>query len=87
MENLETDTPQAWLALGWRQYLSWFVKSEQSIMSNDTKYVDTLLRTAEDNWRKLEDDGILLDDPRNDGSWLRPWRIALNKFVKEITAE
>lgn len=84
MENLMGTSPSAWVALGWRQYLSWFGKSETAIKSGDTKLVNEWLRNAEDSWRKLEDDGILMDDPRNDGAWLRPWRLALNKYIKQI---
>jgi hypothetical protein len=84
IENLTGTSPSAWVGLGWRQYLSWFGKSEEAIKSGDIQLVNGWLRNAEDGWRKLEDDGILMDDPRNDGAWLRPWRIALNKFVKQI---
>ena len=57
---------------------------KKGMTAGDIKIVDDWLRNAEDNWRVLEDDGILMDDPRNDGQWLRPWRIALNRFAKQF---
>lgn len=41
---------------------------------------DALLGTAEDNWGALEEDGFLMEERPNDGSWVRPWRIALRSF-------
>jgi hypothetical protein len=38
------------------------------------------LKNAEENWLALEDQNVLLDEPRNDGSWIRPWRQAINRF-------
>ena len=84
MDNLMGTYPQAWVGLGWRQYLSWFGKAEQAINGDCAILVDSWLETAEDNWKKLKDARILLDDSRNDGTWLRPWRLALNKLIKQI---
>jgi hypothetical protein len=83
-ENFISDSPQPWVALGWRQFLSWFGKCEAVLQSGDISTVNDWLRNAEDNWRILEDSGILMDDPRNDGQWLRPWRIALNRLARQI---
>ena len=74
---------QPWLALSWRQYLSWFSKAENALSGKDaTTLVKEWLKDAEKNWVKLEDENLLFDEPRNNGAWIRPWRQALNKFLK-----
>lgn len=70
----------AWLGRSWRQYLSWFGKTEQELSSSDVATVRDWLRTAENNWQALEDEEVLMDEPRNNGSWVRPWRQALSEF-------
>lgn len=80
------DSPEKpWVGHGWRQYLSWFGKTESILDKTDAlEKVDQWLRIAEENWLNLEDDNILLDEPRNDGKWIRPWRQALIKFSKSV---
>ena len=39
-----------------------------------------LLRNADSNWRILDDSDVLLEERRNDGGWIRPWRRALTEF-------
>lgn len=79
--NLFSTNPgEAWLAMSWRQYLSWFGKTEKEVHDGGAALVREWLTIAESNWRKLEDNEILLDEPRNDGSWVRPWRQALRDF-------
>ena len=74
---------EPWLKHSWCHYLFWFANVEARL-SNSPDLADTLLKTAEDNWRRLGDDeiGILMEESRNDGSWIRPWRIALREFKK-----
>jgi hypothetical protein len=57
----------------------WFLDFESR---HDRGDVDTraLLREAESNWTALEDADILMEEQRNDGSWLRPWRRALAEY-------
>ena len=43
-------------------------------MTDGATDVRTLLRDAETNWTALEDADILMEESRNDGGWLRPWR-------------
>lgn len=80
------DSPKkTWVGLGWRQYLNWFGNTESNLDDGNTlEMVKTWLSLAEKNWLNLEDDNILLEEPRNDGKWLRPWRQALIKFSKSI---
>lgn len=76
-------SPTSWVALGWRQYLSWFCKTEQTLRAgNPRELVRDWLRTAEDNWHNLDDDDILFDEIRNDGTWIRRWRQSLIRFTR-----
>lgn len=74
----QNEPGKAWVALGWKQFLSWFAKTEQLLHdSADLKELKKWLRDAETNWIELNDKDILMDEPRNDGGWLRPWRQAI----------
>ena len=42
------------------------------------------LKDADSNWADLEDDDLLFDERRNDGSWIRPWHQALVCFNKSM---
>lgn len=81
LKQFEEEPGRPWLGLSWRQYLSWFAKTENDLfkVSNLEKIKDWL-KSAEENWLKLEDEEILLEEPRNNGSWIRPWRQAIAKF-------
>jgi hypothetical protein len=83
MENLKSEKPKPWLSLGWRQYLGWFGKTENKLIEAPAAMVNEWLRTAEKNWISLEDAPVLMDEARNNGTWLRPWRQALTKFAKQ----
>lgn len=69
----------AWLGDSWRLYMSLIAELDQSVAQEDGQPSE-MLATAEDGWRQLESHGILLEEPRNDGSWVRPWRIALTGY-------
>lgn len=79
---LDKSPEEAWLAKSWRQYLSWFCKTEQALGANAISLARDWLRASEEHWRQLEDDEILMDEPRNDGSWIRPWRQSLRDFSR-----
>jgi hypothetical protein len=71
----------AWLAESWRQYLAWFSSMENHLDEVDTvSFVSQILKEAESNWVEINDHNILMDEPRNDGSWLRAWRQALSEL-------
>jgi hypothetical protein len=73
------ESGEAWLALAWRQYLYWFADAEARVQTGALN-VGTLLREAERRWLELEDSNVLMEERRNDGSWLRPWRRALVEY-------
>jgi len=79
LKKINSDSKTPWLGDSWRQYLSWFSNAEEMISSGDTENtVMNILKEAEKNWLLLEDENILFDETRNDGSWIRKWRIALS---------
>ena len=83
LSHFESKPEKAWLALSWRQYLSWFGKIELELSTSDhIAIVQKWLKEAEENWRILDDIDLLFDEQRNDGKWLRSWRQALVKFKK-----
>jgi hypothetical protein len=75
---LASSPTTAWVGKGWRQYMHWFADCEARL-TNGLSALE-LLKNAETGWRKIEDVGILLDEARNDGAWVRPWRIAANEI-------
>ena len=80
-EQFANDPKKPWLALGWRQYLAWFAATEQKLSdSNALTIVSGWLKEAEKRWDQLEEKDILMDEKRNDGSWIRPWRQILREF-------
>lgn len=84
LDSLKNKPGEAWLAMSWRQYLSWFGKTEKVIEQEGGAIVKEWLKVAEKNWQKFNDDDILMDETRNDGSWIRPWRQALSDFSRSV---
>lgn len=70
---------KAWVALSWKSYLYSMMLLESTLKNNDKQIVD-LLATAEQNWERIKDNNILMEEVQNNGSWIRRWRIALNDF-------
>jgi hypothetical protein len=70
-----------WLSLSWRQYMFAFADLEERLQ-NCTIDVNVALKDYEDNWFAVDDNNILMEEQRNNGSWLRPWRRALIEFSK-----
>lgn len=86
INQFQNEPGKPWVGHSWRQYMSWFGKTE-SFLSNKKAIVSVKdwLKSSENNWLALEDDGILFEEPRNNGSWIRPWRQALNDFIKKYS--
>ena len=81
LTHLEQKPGEAWIAMGWRQYLYGVADLEHRI-SDGRVDVRRLLKSAEDAWQTLEDADILMEERRNDGGWLRAWRRALAEYKK-----
>lgn len=79
LEQLADAPEKAWLALAWRQFMFWFADVEDRLDSG-TVTSASLLRNADSNWRMLDDADFLMEERRNDGGWIRPWRRALTEF-------
>lgn len=79
LRQLANEPDKAWLALAWRQFLFWFADLEARLESG-TVTATQLLRNADNNWRTLEDSDFIMEERRNDGGWIRPWRRAIAEF-------
>ena len=72
---------KAWLGLSWRQYLAWFELAERQLSGAEApSVVSSWLKEAEQRWEQLDAKDVLLEERRNDGRWIRPWRQALGDF-------
>ena len=70
---------RAWVGLGWRQYMYWFAEMEARLRIGTTRARD-LVRSAEQNWQMLEEQDVFMEEPTNDGRWLRAWLRAIVEF-------
>ncbi|MEI2724136.1 MAG: hypothetical protein V9H26_11535 [Verrucomicrobiota bacterium] len=81
LEQFANAPDKPWLALSWRQYLAWFELAEQQLsVSESPTIVSGWLKEAEQRWEQLDAKDVLLEERRNDGRWIRPWRQALGDF-------
>lgn len=71
---LDVAPESAWVGKSWRQYLWWFADVESRIAGGAID-VTQLLKNVELTWQDIEDK-ILMEEPTNNGSWLRAWRRA-----------
>jgi len=76
LEQLDNSPGTPWLGLSWRQYLYWFSDFEHRY-SQARIDADMLLSNAENVWRQLDEQAILMEERQNDGIWLRQWRRAV----------
>lgn len=81
LAQIGSDPYKAWVALGWRQYMHWFADVEQRLASG-TAVARSLIRTAEHNWKTLEDNDVFMEEKGNAGEWLRPWLRAVVEYNK-----
>lgn len=79
LSQRSADATKAWVALSWRQHMWWFSQLERDPAQGHAT-VQQYLRSAETKWEQLEDVGFLMEEPRNNGRWIRPWRIALGSL-------
>ena len=87
IRQLRDERGKPWLAFSWRQYLSWFGKTEEELSGEiAAEVVKAWLKDAEENWAKLEADDFLFEERLNNGSWVRAWRQALASFRKATRA-
>ena len=72
---------KAWVALGWRHFLYWFVDAVSRLETGGVT-AEELVNGADSNWAKIESmkPPLLMEERQNDGSWVRQWRRALVEF-------
>ena len=81
LEKFANEPEKPWVALSWRQYLAWFAATEKRLSDSEAlTIVSRWLREAEERWLALDDKDVLLEETRNNGKWIRPWRQALGDF-------
>lgn len=81
LDQFANEPQKSWLGLSWRQYLAWFCLAEQQLSVADVpSVVSGWLKEAEQRWEQLDAKDVLLEERRNDGRWVRPWRQALADF-------
>jgi hypothetical protein len=83
LAQLDKEPGKAWLGTSWRHYIYWFADVDQRLRNGEVKTED-LLMTAERSWEIAEDKGLLMEEQRNDGRWVRPWRIALRSYSRDF---
>jgi len=81
LEKFANEPGKPWVGLSWRQYLAWFAATENLLSTSDALALTSRwLREAEERWLAMEDKDVLLEESRNNGKWIRPWRQALADF-------
>jgi len=81
LEQFVNEPAKAWLKLSWCQYLAWFCLVERQLSVPEAPaIVSSWLKEAEQRWEQLDAKDVLLEERRNDGRWIRPWRQALGDF-------
>lgn len=71
------NTGQAWLGTAWRQYLWWFGDYCERAQTGSAA---DAVRAADAVWKEFDRSGPLMEEFRNDGSWVRQWRRALMEY-------
>jgi hypothetical protein len=77
LSQLKSDPVKPW----WRQYMEWFASLEKRLADGTTTTRD-LIRVAESNWDKLEENDVFMEERSNDGKWLRSWLRATVEFKR-----
>lgn len=86
LDQFANEPQKSWLALSWRQYLAWFCLAERQLSAADAaSVVSGWLKEAEQRWEQLDAKDVLLEERRNDGRWIRPWRQALGDFRRFVS--
>ena len=79
LECIDNARGQAWIGLGWRQWMYAFADLEKRIGHNAID-VGQLLRHADEAWLALDDANILTEERQNNGAWVRAWRRAIIEY-------
>lgn len=79
LKQLEVEPSRAWLALSWRQYMYAFADLEHRIDRGEVKVIE-LLQLAESQWKYMHENHIFMEEPKNNGEWIKSWVKATQEF-------
>lgn len=79
LECIDNARGQAWIRLGWRQWMYAFADLEKRI-GHSAIDVGQLLRHADEAWLALDNANILMEERQNNGAWVRAWRRAIIEY-------
>lgn len=85
LDHITQPDHKTWLKFGWCQYLSWFGKTQQALSlsgSSPLDAVESMLLSAEENWTQVHSEKVYMDDPTNDGNWVRNWLQVLSEYSR-----
>lgn len=77
LEIIDRAKGEPWVALGWRQYLHWFMEVE-ALIGRDQSAAHQLLIAADTRWGEVAASEVYLFDRQNSGDWIRPWLNAIH---------
>ena len=81
LQQIASNPGGPWVGLGWRQYMYWFADVERRAANHEYDIHENI-NLAERAWKDLNQNHIVLDEPKNNGSWLEHWRRAIELFHK-----
>lgn len=76
LRRISSGQPTPWIGAAWRQYMKWFLDTE-NLLSTNPVAAGALLKSADTQWSRIEEKNLLLADRSNNGSWIRAWINAL----------
>ncbi|OJU09830.1 MAG: hypothetical protein BGN88_12545 [Clostridiales bacterium 43-6] len=80
LKKLDDQKGEPWISLSWKNYLFSFYSLDKDF--EDKKDFPKFLAKAEKNWLEAEDNSIFMEEVRNNGDWIRKWRISINEYNK-----
>jgi hypothetical protein len=69
---LDRNKGEAWVKLGWCQYLHWFSQREADVTAGEVN-VQSMLEHADTRWQAVRDSKARLIETTNNGEWVRAW--------------
>lgn len=82
LKIIDAGEGEAWVALGWRQYLYWFKEVEAAISTKHNE-AELILAGVDKKWGMVTKSGVLLLDRENTGDWIRPWINAIRLGLQD----
>jgi hypothetical protein len=76
LRKISGGQPTPWVGTAWRQYMKWFLDTEELLNANPAAG-GSLLKDADSQWARIEAKELLLADRSNNGAWIRAWINAL----------